>query len=58
MFYGCHLLTSINCSNFNTNDVIDMNGLFGNCSKLHLIKLSDLNTNNNKIYLLNFYNLN
>ena len=45
MFYGCSSLTNINLSNFNTNNVIDMSGLFGGCSSLKDINLSNFNTN-------------
>ena len=34
MFYGCSSLTNIDLSNFNTNNVTDMYGMFSGCSKL------------------------
>ena len=46
MFYDCTLLTSINLSNFNTNNVTYMNSMFYNCSSLSSINLENFNTNN------------
>ena len=46
IFLGCTSLTSINLSNFNTNNVIDMNSMFYRCSSLTNINLSNFNTNN------------
>ena len=31
MFYGCYFLTSVNLSNFNTSNIINMEYLFENC---------------------------
>ena len=45
MFGDCKLLTNINLSNFNTNNVINMNGMFYGCSSLKDINLSNFNTN-------------
>ena len=33
IFYGCSSLTSLNLSNFNTNKVEDMNGIFSDINK-------------------------
>ena len=33
MFYWCSSLTSLDLSNFNTNKVIDMNGMFSGINK-------------------------
>ena len=35
IFLGCTSLTSINLSNFNTNNVVDMGGMFNGCEKLN-----------------------
>ena len=34
MFSGCNLLTNLNLSNFNTQNVIDMNEIFTGCKSL------------------------
>ena len=34
MFYKCSSLTSLNLSNFNTNNVKDMSGMFYGCRNL------------------------
>ncbi len=46
MFAGCSLLTSINVSNFNINNVTNMSNMFSYCSSLTSINLSNFNTNN------------
>ena len=46
MFNGCPSLTNIDLSNFNTNNVIDMRGIFWGCK--NLIK-NNIITNNKKI---------
>jgi surface protein len=46
MFGDCKLLTNINLSNFNTNNVTDMGHMFYGCSSLNKIDLSNFNTNN------------
>ena len=46
MFRGCSSLTNIDLSNFNTNNVTIMNGIFGECSSLTNIDLSNCNTKN------------
>ena len=38
IFQGCQLLTNINLSNFNTNNVTDMSGMFYGCSSLKDIR--------------------
>ena len=47
MFYGCSSLKELNLSNFNTNNVTNMNGMFYDCSSLKQINLSNFNINNN-----------
>ena len=47
MFSGCSFLTSIDLSNFITDDVNYMRGLFLECSSLININLSNLNTLDN-----------
>ena len=46
MFYECSSLKDINLSNFNTNNVTNMNCMFYGCSSLNKIDLSNFNTNN------------
>ena len=46
MFWGCSSLINIDLSNFNTNNVTDMDYMFANCSSLTYIDLSNFNTNN------------
>ena len=46
MFSDCSSLTSLNLSNFNTNNVEDMSSMFYNCSSLPSLNLSNFNTNN------------
>ena len=46
MFYECSSLSSLNLSNFNTNNVKDMIGMFQLCSSLTSLNLSNFHTNN------------
>ena len=46
MFYNCSSLNSLNLSNFNTNNVINMKSMFCDCSSLTSLNLSNFNTNN------------
>ena len=46
MFYNCSSLTSINLSNFNTDNATDVNYMFDGCYSLTSINLSNFNTNN------------
>ena len=46
MFAECSSLNNINLSNFNTNNVINMEWMFFGCSSLTNIDLSNFNTNN------------
>ena len=46
MFQSCSSLTSLNLSNFNTNNVQDMSFMFNKCSSLTSLNLSNFNTNN------------
>ncbi len=46
MFNQCSSLTSLNLSNFNTNNVEDMSYMFQLCSSLTSLNLSNFNTNN------------
>ena len=46
MFCKCSSLTSLNLSNFNTNNVNNMSYMFCDCSSLTYLNLSDFNTNN------------
>ena len=42
MFYYCSSLTSLNLSNFNTNNVKEMSRMFFHCSSLTSLNLSIL----------------
>ena len=42
-FNNCSSLTSINLSNFNTNNVTNMSCMFSHCSSLTSINLSNFN---------------
>ena len=46
MFFRCFSLKKLNLSNFNTNNVTDMSGMFSGCSSLEELKFSNFNTNN------------
>ena len=46
MFEGCKSLTNINLSNFNTNNVTDVRGMFCECSSL---RKENIITNDKKI---------
>ena len=41
MFFSCSSLTSLNLSNFNTNNVKDMSYMFRNCSSLTSLNCND-----------------
>ena len=45
MFYGCSSLNELNLSNFNTDNVTDMESMFSLCSSLKELNLSNFNTN-------------
>ena len=36
MFFGCESLTNIDLSNFNTQNVMDMSGMFRECESLKI----------------------
>ena len=44
MFYGCHSITSIVLSNFNTSKVLNMYSMFNNCFSLLTLNLSSFDT--------------
>ena len=46
MFYECKSLTNINLSNFNTQNVTNMNNMFEGCGSFTSINLSNFNTHN------------
>ena len=46
MFYECNSLTTIDLSNFNTQNVTNMSSMFNGCNSLTTIDLSNLNTQN------------
>ncbi len=45
MFYKCVSLTSLNLSNFNSNNVISMKYMFFKCSSLNYLNILNFNTN-------------
>ena len=44
MFYDCDSLSNLDLSNFNSNNVIYMNGIFSFCNSLKNLNLSNFNT--------------
>ena len=48
MFNKCSKLSSLNLSDFNTDDVTNMSYMFNKCSSLTSLNLSNFNTNNVK----------
>ena len=46
MFIACSKLTKLDLTNFNTENVTDMQNMFNNCSKLASLVISNFNTNN------------
>ena len=46
MFYGCKNLKELNLSNFNTDNVRDMEEMFSACKNLKYLDLSKFNTKN------------
>ena len=46
LFYNCYTLTSLNLSNFNTQNVTNMRYMFYNCKSLTSLDLSNFNTQN------------
>ena len=56
MFYECSSLTSLNLSNFNTNNVNNMSCMFWYCSSLTSFNLSNFNTNNVNDMICMFFN--
>ena len=44
MFFGCKCLTKLDFSNFNTQNVDDMEGMFNGCSSLKELNISNFNT--------------
>ena len=45
-FKGCYNLTSIDFTNFDTSNVVDMRNMFSGCNKLTSLNLSGFNTSN------------
>ena len=58
MFSDCSSLTSLNLSNFNTNNVTNMWYMFHNCPSLTYLNLSNFNSKNVKNMLFIFSGLN
>ena len=55
MFFRCSFLTSLDFSNFNTNNVTNMSSMFSRCKSLTEINLSNFNTQNVKYMSWMFY---
>ena len=45
LFQGCSMLTNIDLSSFNSNNITNMNGMFSGCSSLNSINFTNINTN-------------
>ena len=58
MFSDCRLLTNLDLSNFNTQNVTKMNDMFAFCSSLANLNLSNFNTQNVNDMSGMFYNCN
>ena len=58
MFYGCQNLTSLNLSNFNTEDVQDMREMFYGCKSLTSLDLSNFKTEKVQDMSVMFYECN
>ena len=58
MFSGCQNLTSLNLSNFNTENVKNMRDMFSGCQNLTSLNLSNFNTENVKYMSAMFYECN
>ena len=57
MFSGCSSLKELNLSNFNTNKVTNINGMFKGCSSLISLICEDHSIQKeyrNKIYLIKY----
>ena len=55
MFSDCSSLTNLNLSNFNTNNVTNMEAMFSYCSTLTNLNLSNFNTYNVTDMFFMFY---
>ena len=44
MFYACTSLINLDISNFNTQNITDMGGMFNGCESLNTIDVSHFNT--------------
>ena len=54
MFAYCSSLTSLDLSNFNTPQIIDMNSMFISCANLEYINLNNFDMNNLGVGGVNF----
>ena len=56
MFYDCNALKSLDLSNFNTQNVTNMDYMFSYCNSLKLLDLPNFNTQNitNLDYIFSF----
>ncbi len=55
MFFKCSSLTSLNLSNFNTDNVKYMRYMFSGCSSLTSLNLFNFNPNNNMCNMFSDY---
>ena len=58
MFKDCSSLVNINLTKFNTNNVINIEGIFMGCTKLMSVDLKNFNTSNVKNVNKMFYGCN
>ena len=56
MFYNCNSLKSLNLSNFDTSNVVDMRSMFYNCNSLNSLDISSFDTSQVKNMNNMFYN--
>ena len=55
MFNGCKSLKKLDLSNFNTNNLEEMNDMFSNCYSLTELNISSFNTDNVKCMKMMFF---
>ena len=58
MFYKCSSLTSLNLSNFNTNNVQNMSAMFNKCCSLTSLNISNFNTHKTTNMRRTFFGIN
>ena len=58
MLWGCHEMTTVDFSNFDTSQIINMGGMFEACTSLESLDLSSFDTSNVKYMSFMFSNCN